>query len=122
MIIGIGLDMIEVERIERAVRREAFRERIYAPGEIEALSRRNWNAQSAAGAFAAKEAVSKALGTGVGAVGWTEIAILHDGNGRPWAELSGRARERFLELGARMLHVSITHLSGLAAAQAILEK
>ena len=118
MIIGIGLDMIEVERIERAVRREAFRERIYAPGEIEALSRRNWNAQSAAGAFAAK----KALGTGFGAVGWTEIAILHDGNGRPWAELSGRARERFLELGARMLHVSITHLSGLAAAQAILEK
>lgn len=122
MIIGIGLDMIEVERIERAVRREAFRERIYAPGEIEALSRRNWNAQSAAGAFAAKEAVSKALGTGFGAVGWTEIAILHDGNGALGPSCRAGPGRDFWSWAPGCCTSASPHLSGLAAAQAILEK
>ncbi len=74
-----------------------------------------------AGSFAAKEAVSKALGTGIGEIGWREIEILRDHNGKPYVELHGRAFECLERMPANKVWVSITHLRSLAAAQAVIE-
>ena len=77
--------------------------------------------QRIAGAFAAKEAVAKALGTGIGITEWREIEITHDEKGRPLAALSGKALKLMNGMGGRMLHVSISHIKDIAVAQAILE-
>ncbi|HHU77682.1 MAG: holo-ACP synthase [Caldicoprobacterales bacterium] len=121
MILGIGLDMIETARVKKSLKNPRFIDKVYTSEEQKYLSSRNGNAQSAAGIFAAKEAVSKALGTGFGAVRWKEIEILRNGRGKPYARLHGAALKRMKDMGGRHVHVSITHLKELAAAQAIIE-
>ena len=126
MILGIGLDLCDIGKIERAIERPRFLERVYTPAErarIEAApgARR---AEIAAGMFAAKEAVAKALGTGFVGFFADAIEILPDAAGRPLCRLDGGARERALSLcggNPYAVWVSVTHDAGFAAANAILE-
>ena len=125
MISGIGLDLCAVERAARAIERPRFLERVYTPaeaGRIRAASGAR-RGEIAAGLFAAKEAVAKALGTGFAGLGPWDIEITPDGAGRPLCTLSGGALERARALcgEAPRVWVSVTHESGMAAAVAILE-
>ena len=120
MIIGLGIDLIDIARIERAIgRHPRFLERVYTEPERAAIARKG--AQTAAGYFAAKEAVSKALGVGFRGFSMTDISIEPDGLGKPVARLSGGALERMEAMGGKSLLVSITHAGGFASAVAVLE-
>lgn len=124
MIIAIGIDIVEIARIEESFERqgERFRARVFTPAEVEYCEQRPSRFASYAARFAAKEAVMKALGTGwAGGLGWCDIEVACGEKGSPTILLHGRALERFNELGARRVHVSLTHARDFAAAQAILE-
>lgn len=121
MILGTGIDIIEVDRVAKAAAKEGFMHRVFTEEERLRFAKFNNSPQHIAGAFAAKEAVSKALGTGFGIVEWKEIEILHYESGQPYARLRGNAQKRMEELGGEKLHISISHVKSMAAAQAILE-
>lgn len=121
MILGIGLDIIETARVEKALQNPVFLKKVYTEGEQEYLAKRKGNAQSAAGIFAAKEAVSKALGTGFGPISLQEVEIVWDENGKPSVRLTGRALMKLQEMGGKQVLVSITHIKDLAAAQAVID-
>ena len=122
MITGIGTDLIEIVRIQRAIEKNPhFMERIYTANEI-AYCRRNKNAwQSFAARFAAKEAVSKALGTGIGPVGLMEIEILNAENGQPKVVLHGKALQLAADRNIQRVHISLSHSEAYAMATAVLE-
>ena len=120
MILGTGIDLCAIDRMARAIGRARFLERVYTPAErlrIEAATEHR-RGEIAAGLFAAKEAVAKALDTGFDDFGPADIEVLPDEKGRPTCTLHNRAAA--LARGGR-LHISITHESGMAAAVAILE-
>lgn len=120
VIVGLGIDLIDIERIERAIgRHPRFLERVYTEGERAAIAQKG--AQTAAGFFAAKEAAAKALGTGFRAFSMADISVEPDELGRPVARLRGGALARMEALGGRNLFVSITHAGGFASAVAVLE-
>ena len=121
MILGIGLDLIETARIKRSLENPRFINKVYTPGEQAYLEKRKGNALSAAGIFAAKEAVSKALGTGFGPICLQEIEIKWNEKGKPSVKLTGRALKRMQEMGGGQILISITHIKDLAAAQAIID-
>lgn len=121
MILGTGIDIIEIARVERAAVRESFVRRILSPREVTQWEARGHSIRSLSGAFAAKEAVSKAFGTGIGELGWQDIEILHDEKGKPYAALSETGQAVMAQMGASRLHVSISHGQEYAVAQAILE-
>lgn len=121
MILGIGLDIIETARVEKALQNPVFLKKVYTEGEQEYLAKRKGNAQSAAGIFAAKEAVSKALGTGFGPISLQEVEIVWNENGKPSVKLTGRALKKLQEMGGKQVLVSITHIKDLAAAQAVID-
>ncbi|MFQ5826211.1 MAG: holo-ACP synthase [Dehalococcoidia bacterium] len=119
----VGLDIIEIHRIERALARwgERFLERIYTEREQEFYGRR---AESLAALFASKEAVMKALGTGArmrngAGVGWREIEVLPDPLGKPIVYLHGRAQKRAQELGMSALDISLSHSRDYAVASVV---
>lgn len=118
MILGIGIDMTEIERIEKACERQAFFLRIYTPAEQELYGDKP---ASLAARFAVKEAVVKAFGTGFRGVSPQEIETLGDELGKPVIWLYGEAAKRADELGCRQIHVSITHTKTTAAAMVVLE-
>ena len=122
MITGIGTDLIEIVRIQRAIEKNPhFMERVYTANEI-AYCRRKKNAwQSFAARFAAKEAVSKALGTGIGPVGLMEIEILNAENGQPKVVLHGKALELAADRNIQQVHISLSHSEAYAMATAVLE-
>ena len=103
-----GVDLIEIARIEEVIARHGkhYLERIFTPAELEYCGKR---AESLAGRFAAKEAVAKALGTGIGDVTWKEIEILGDEQHAPALTLHGMAENRARELGLTNWSVSISH-------------
>jgi holo-[acyl-carrier protein] synthase len=113
-----GIDLIEIGRIREAVRRHGARDlqRIYTAAEL-AESRQQ--PEYLAGRFAAKEAVSKALGTGIGEVGWKEIEILGDEEHAPVLNLTGAAQVRAAALGLASWSVSISHTMEHALALAV---
>ena len=125
MILGIGLDLCGVERIEDAIARQHFLERVYTPAEQARLkdARGVRRGEIAAGLFAAKEAVAKALGTGFSSFGPWDIEITPDDLGCPACTLSGPAAARADSLSPSgwRVHITITHDGGMAAAVAILE-
>lgn len=121
MILGVGTDICQIDRIAKAMENPRFTARIFTQAELDRLGglcpkRRD---ERAAGMFAAKEAVAKALGTGFTGFSFSDIEILADPNGRPFVQLYNGALS--LSDGAKA-HLSITHDGGLAAAFAILEK
>lgn len=103
-----GIDMIEIGRVQHALERhgERFLERIFTPAEIAECHGR---AESLAVRFAAKEAVSKALGTGIGKVNWLDIETLHHPGGEPYVVLHGYARQLAEQLGLRVWAISLSH-------------
>lgn len=116
MIKGIGTDLIEIERIEKACAKEAFLMRYFTLKERQMIGT---NYQKAAGNFAVKEAVSKALGTGFRGIGLDEIEVLRDELGKPYIHLYGRAGNRAEALGILRWHVSISNTKTLATAYVI---
>ena len=110
-----GVDAAEIPRIARAVERwgRRFLDRVYTPSE-QAYCR--GRAERLAGRFAAKEAVSKALGTGIRRLSWRDIEVLPNRFGRPTVYLHGRAAARARAMGATWLSVSITHTDEVAIA------
>lgn len=121
MIAGVGLDLVEIERIEGLLERhgDAFAKRILHPDEDASRLAHRDGPSHLAGLFAAKEAVMKALGTGMTGAGFTEIGILRRPAGRPFVVLRGGALARATELGIEEWHVSITHSKTSAAALAV---
>ena len=123
-IVGIGTDIVECLRIARMIERhgELFLNRVYTPDEIEYCSSRKAATQHYAGRWAAKEAVLKAMGTGLaGGIVWQDMEIRNDSAGRPILALGGVAREKFEELGARRVMISISHCHTHATALAVAE-
>ena len=122
-IIGIGTDLCAVSRMERAIQKQHFYERVFFDGERAYLdAKENARAQSAAAMFAAKEAVAKALGTGFicGVMPWT-IEVTHDAAGRPGVRLHGDALARLEALGGKAVHLSLSHEGDMALAFAVVE-
>ena len=108
MKIATGVDLIEIDRIVEVIARHGnhYLQRIYTPAELEQCGKR---AESLAGRFAAKEAVVKALGSGIGDITWKEIEILGDENNAPKLTLTGAAKQREDSLGLTSWSVSISH-------------
>ena len=123
MIRGIGVDVIEVDRIRRATRRwgDGFLSRVFTPAERRHAGVSRTSAERLAGRFAAKEAVMKALGLGWPRMVWREIEIAGDPRGRPIVRLTGRAALAAAELGVRAWFVSISHTRHVAVAHAVAE-
>lgn len=108
MKLATGVDLVEIARIEEVVTRHGkhYLERIFTPAELEYCGKR---AESLAGRWAAKEAVAKALGSGIGDVTWKEIEILGDEQNAPTLTLHGNAGSKAKELGLTTWSVSISH-------------
>jgi holo-[acyl-carrier protein] synthase len=108
MKLATGVDLIEIARIEEVIARHGKRylERIYTPAELEYCGKRS---ESLAGRFAAKEAVAKTLGCGIGDVSWQEIEVLGDEQNAPVLTLHGEAIKRAEVLGLTTWSVSISH-------------
>ncbi len=122
MIIGTGVDIAEVKRIAAALKQPGFAVRIFTPAENAYCLARKKAPASFAARWAAKEAMAKALGTGIGRIGWREIEVVVDGNGKPGIILTGAAAGRAEELGVSRIHLSLSHSVEHAVAFVILEK
>ncbi|MGC8786640.1 MAG: holo-ACP synthase [Anaerolineae bacterium] len=106
--LSVGIDIIEIERIQRAILRwdGRFLRRVYTQAELALCAGR---VPELAVRFAAKEAISKALGTGLSGVSWREMEVLADGRGKPWVRLHGCAAARAEELGLAEFAISLSH-------------
>ena len=121
-LLGVGVDLCGIARIERAIEKAHFYERVFTPEERAYLDQKGKSrAQSAAAMFAAKEAVAKALGTGFsgGVMPWN-ISVIHDEKGAPGAELSGAAKERLEQMGGANVRISLSHEGDSAIAFAVI--
>ncbi|MEA4816739.1 MAG: holo-ACP synthase [Lachnospiraceae bacterium] len=116
MIIGVGCDIVEISRIKKAIGRETFNKKCFTEQELE-----NKDAKSLAGLFAAKEAVSKSLGTGFSGFSPKDIEIFKASSGKPYAKLYGYAREISENLGVKKISISIAHSDDNAMAFAVSE-
>jgi holo-[acyl-carrier protein] synthase len=124
MIVGLGIDIAEIDRIEQTIARydRSFLERIFTPAEIAYCQRHRNAAERFAGRFAAKEAAMKALGTGWRkGVRWLDIEVTRSASGKPSLALAGVAREFADKLGVRHIALTITHSGNTAMAQVIFE-
>jgi holo-[acyl-carrier protein] synthase len=124
-ITGLGVDIVEIERMRRALeRRPAMKERIFSADERAYCDARNKPEIHYAMRFAAKEAVLKALGTGFSGMRFTDVEVERDVRGRPVPRLSGRAAEVAEERGIVEMHLSLsfTHTNAVASAVAITEE
>ena len=124
MIVGLGVDITEVDRIEAAIARRgrAFLERLFTPSEIRYCEKHRNRAERFAGRFAAKEAAMKALGTGwARGVRWVDIEVVREPSGKPTLKLSGATRAIADQLGVKNIAVTITHDGNTALAQVIFE-
>ena len=121
MILGIGTDIIEIDRISRAIdNTPMFLEKIFTKREIEQLTRSKLRVESVAGNFAVKEAVSKALGTGVRGFNFKDIEVLRDELGKPVVEVSDKIKE-LIKVNNYLFNVSISHNRTCAIAFVVLE-
>lgn len=121
---GIGVDMVEVHRIERSLDRfgKRFVHRVFTDGEIAYCTSMKCPARHFAARFAAKEAVSKAFGTGIGrAMGWRDIDVHRKESGEPFLVLTGGAETLAQTIGATRSWISLTHTDHHAVAMVVLE-
>ncbi|HTR48547.1 MAG TPA: holo-ACP synthase [Verrucomicrobiae bacterium] len=124
MIVGSGLDIAEIDRMEAAISRRgaALLERVFTADEIAYCERHKNRYERYAARFAVKEAAMKALGTGWSrGVRWRDIEVTRERSGKPGLRLAGVAREIADRLGVKQIAVSITHSGNLALAQVIFE-
>jgi holo-[acyl-carrier protein] synthase len=118
-ILGIGVDLVEVARIERAIaRHEGFVPRVFSARERERCENCTRPGRRYAACFAAKEAAAKALGTGIRGFSWPELEMLTGENGRPYLEMSGHALEVASRHGVDTIMISISHSRDMAIAVA----
>ena len=118
MIIGIGNDIIEKERVKKACVKDAFLLYVFTENERELIKKRD---DSAAGNWAVKEAVAKSMGTGFNGIRIKEIEVLRDENGRPYVRLYGKALEKQKELGIEKFFVSISDTKDYTTAVVVAE-
>ena len=121
MIVGIGNDIIEIERVEKAISKEGFIAKVYTQREIENIVKRGNRTETYAGIFSAKEAISKAIGTGVREFALTDLEILNDDLGKPYVIVSDnlnkiiqRKKENY------QIEIAISHSKKYATAMAII--
>jgi len=119
MITGVGTDLVEIARVQKAIGRSAFLEKVYTEKERELIAKRP---ARAAGNFAAKEAVAKALGCGFAGIAPREIEVLREASGLPFVVLHGRAKKKAEELGVCRIQISITDTAEYAQSYAVCEK
>jgi len=118
LIIGNGVDLIEISRITKAIGNPQFCKRVYTDDE---LLESKMLGHRLAGFFAAKEAVLKAMGTGLANFSWREIEVRHDSKGAPFFEFNGKVKSFLAENQVSRIHLSISHCKEYAVAQVILE-
>jgi holo-[acyl-carrier protein] synthase len=124
MILGVGIDIIEVGRIEASHQKfgERFLNRILLPNEIAYCLSHKSPGPHLAARFAAKEAISKAFGTGIGAqLGWHDMEVVRRESGEPYVVMHGDGKKLLEQRGGRIVLVSLSHTQQHAAAVAILE-
>lgn len=124
MILGSGIDIVDVQRIEAAYAKfgDRFLQRFLRPGELAYCCSHKSPGPFLAARFAGKEAISKAFGTGIGRhLGWQDMEICRKDSGEPYVVLHGKGETLLRQRGARMVHLSLSHTAGQAAAVAILE-
>ena len=122
MIVGIGTDIIEIERVERAIQNQHFKERVFTEKEINYCnSRGRQKAASYAARFAGKEAFFKAMGTGINC-SMTLVEILNDELGKPYINLSKYAEKLMNDIAGANVQISLSHSKNYATAVCIIEK
>jgi holo-[acyl-carrier protein] synthase len=124
LIVGLGVDIAEVQRIQAAIERhgQPFLRRVFTPSEIAYCERFKNKFERYAGRFAAKEAAMKALGTGWRrGIRWVDLEIVREQSGRPSMALAGEAAKIAAHLGVKRISLSITHTEAQALAQVIFE-
>ena len=121
MIVGIGNDIIEIERIEKAISKEGFKNKIYTQRELENIRKRGNRTETYAGIFSAKESISKAIGTGVREFSLTDLEILNDDLGKPYVVVSEKL-DKILKNKKEdyQIEISISHSKKYATAVAII--
>ncbi len=123
-VIGIGVDLVECARIEHSLERfgERFLHRVFTDGEIAYSNSMKFPARHLAARFAAKEAVSKAFGTGIGkAMGWRDIDVQKKESGEPYLVLTGGAHDLAVARGVTSTMITLSHTDHHAMAMIILE-
>jgi holo-[acyl-carrier protein] synthase len=124
MLVGTGIDLVEIRRIEQSIERygDRFLQRVFTSGEIAYCRRKKQSGESFAARFAAKEAAAKALGTGIQyGVHWLELEVVRPEGERPTLLLHGKAAEKGRELGVERIWLAITHGGGVAVATVHME-
>jgi len=122
MILGVGIDIVEIQKIEESIQSDAFLRKVFTSDELMVVERYVKRAEHLAGKFAAKEAFMKAIGAGIRQDVWfTQIEVLNEDSGKPYLDVSGEAEVRLNECGAKHVHVSVSHSAGVAVAVVILE-
>ncbi|MCL2704815.1 MAG: holo-ACP synthase [Spirochaetaceae bacterium] len=124
MIIGIGIDIVRIDRMKKWTVRPLLMERYFHEKEIESVKSKDVVVEAArfAARFAAKEAFGKALGTGLMGISLKEIQVENNINGKPVINLYGKAKNAFEKTGATKIHVSLTHETDNALAIVIIER
>jgi holo-[acyl-carrier protein] synthase len=123
MILGIGLDVVNVDRLRQWENKKGIFKRYFHESEIKAVEKKgSMKILSLAARFAAKEAYGKALGTGLKGFSLNEISVLNDENGKPWMKLYGKAKESLKKFGGRKILVSLTHEHDYALAMIVIEE
>ena len=121
MIVGIGNDIIEIERIEKAISKEGFKNKVYTQKELENIEKRGDRVETYAGIFSAKEAISKAIGTGVREFSLTDLEILNDDLGKPYVVVSERLDKIIKSKKENyQIEISISHSKKYAIAMVII--
>jgi len=121
-ILGIGMDIVETKRIADSLERfgDRFLTRVFCEGEIAYAKSMKAPQLHLAARFAAKEAVSKAFGTGIGhTMGWRDIEIVREPSGQPRVVLHGKAEAHAKERGVQTVHISLSHTAEYGAASAV---
>lgn len=124
MILGTGIDVVEIDRFGHALERRGvrMRMRLFTESEQRYCEENAHSAPHFAVRFAAKEAFAKALGRGIAeGIRWLDVEVTRDEAGRPAILLHGRAKERFVLSGGRTIHVSLSHSRNIAIASVVLE-
>jgi len=119
MIKGIGIDLIEVDRIKKAMERKGFLERYFTEKEINLFITSKMNVQKVAGNFSSKEAVVKMLGTGFVEIRLKDVEVLRDHLGKPYVELYQEAKSICEKLGITQIHLSISNTKEFVTAVAV---
>ncbi|MEP6685215.1 MAG: holo-ACP synthase [Verrucomicrobiota bacterium] len=123
-VLGVGVDLVECGRIQHSVDRfgERFLHRVFTKGEIEYSQAMKFPARHLAARFAAKEALSKAFGTGIGkSMGWKDIDIHRKPSGEPFVVLEGSAKQLAADRGVANVWISLSHTENHAVATIVLE-